>query len=69
MAKGETSAGITESMVMVAEGVKTTIAACRLAERFDIELPIAEAVRRAVTGEASPAAMVHGLMTRDLREE
>ncbi len=69
MAKGESSSGITAGMIMVAEGVKTTEAVCRLGERLHIELPVAEAVRKAVNGTAAPADMVRELMTRSLRGE
>ncbi|MCZ6781668.1 MAG: NAD(P)-dependent glycerol-3-phosphate dehydrogenase [Proteobacteria bacterium] len=53
----------------VAEGVRTTRAACRLAERVGSELPIADTVRQILAGELSPADAVTALMTRQLGSE
>jgi glycerol-3-phosphate dehydrogenase (NAD(P)+) len=53
----------------VVEGVPTTRAACRLAERLDVELPIADMVRKVIDGELTPAEAGVALMTRQLRSE
>jgi glycerol-3-phosphate dehydrogenase (NAD(P)+) len=53
----------------VAEGVETTRAACRLAERVGVELPIAEMVRQVLDGERTPVEAGEALMTRQLRSE
>ncbi|MCZ6463450.1 MAG: glycerol-3-phosphate dehydrogenase, partial [Proteobacteria bacterium] len=53
----------------VAEGVRTTRAACRLAERVGSELPIADTVRQILDGELSPADAATALMTRQLGSE
>ena len=53
----------------VAEGVQTTRAACRLAEKVGVELPIAEMVRRVLAGEATPDQAGRALMTRQLGRE
>ena len=53
----------------VVEGVATTRAACRLAERLKVELPIAVMVRKVIDGELSPAEAGEALMTRQLRSE
>ena len=53
----------------VAEGVQTTRAACRLAEKVGVELPIAEMVRRVLAGEATPEQAGRALMTRQLGPE
>jgi glycerol-3-phosphate dehydrogenase (NAD(P)+) len=53
----------------VAEGVETTRAACRLAAKVGVELPIAEMVRRVLAGEATPTEAAKGLMTRQLGPE
>ena len=45
LGQGKTLAEIIAGMDEVAEGVKTTYAVCRLAERLGVEMPIAEAVR------------------------
>lgn len=53
----------------VAEGVPTTRAACRLAQRLGVEMPIAEQVRAVIEGERTPAEAGRTLMTRQLRSE
>jgi glycerol-3-phosphate dehydrogenase (NAD(P)+) len=53
----------------VAEGIPTTLAACRLARRLGVELPIAEQVRAVLEGEKTPAEAGQTLMTRQLRSE
>lgn len=60
---------IVEELGQVAEGVRTTRAACRLAARVGVELPIAEMVRRILDGEQTPLEAGHGLMTRQLGSE
>ena len=60
---------VTAEIGEVAEGVRTTRAACRLAERVGVELPIAEMVRRVLAGDASPAEAGRALMTRQLGRE
>jgi glycerol-3-phosphate dehydrogenase (NAD(P)+) len=53
----------------VAEGVVTTRSAGALAARVGVEMPIVEAVRRALF-EGEPArALIGELMTRELRAE
>jgi glycerol-3-phosphate dehydrogenase (NAD(P)+) len=56
-------------MAEVAEGVRTTYAACELAERAGVELPIAAMVREVLDGRLAPAAAVEKLMTRKLGHE
>ncbi len=53
----------------VAEGVRTTRAACRLAEKVGVEMPIADMVRQVLDGERTPAEAGYGLMTRQLGSE
>jgi len=60
---------IVEELGEVAEGIRTTRAACRLAERLGVELPIAEMVRRIIDGEQTPFEAGYGLMTRQLGSE
>ncbi|MGH0035880.1 MAG: NAD(P)H-dependent glycerol-3-phosphate dehydrogenase [Myxococcota bacterium] len=60
---------IVQELGEVAEGVRTTRAACQLAERVGVELPIAEMVRRILDGEHTPLEAGHGLMTRQLGSE
>jgi glycerol-3-phosphate dehydrogenase (NAD(P)+) len=60
---------IVQELGEVAEGVRTTRAACQLAERVGVELPIAEMVRRILDGEQTPLEAGHDLMTRQLGSE
>jgi len=53
----------------VAEGVRTTRAVCQLAERLDIELPIAQTVGAVLDGEVTPLDAGLRLMTRQLGSE
>ena len=60
---------ILEAMGEVAEGVNTTRAACQLAQRVGVEMPIAETVRAVLDGELTPLDAGRQLMTRQLRSE
>ncbi|MBW2267100.1 MAG: NAD(P)-dependent glycerol-3-phosphate dehydrogenase [Deltaproteobacteria bacterium] len=60
---------IVGAMSEVAEGVRTTTAACVLARRHKIEMPIAEAVQRVLEGEIGVEGAVNQLMSRQLRNE
>lgn len=53
----------------VAEGVRTTHAACQLAERVGVELPIAQGVKLLLAGAVDPKEGVTQLLTRQLRGE
>ena len=69
LAAGESMAAIAASMIQVAEGVKTTEAACLLADKYGLDMPIAAAMRRVIVEGASPRDLAYELMTRSLREE
>ncbi len=69
LGKGETIDGILGSMREVAEGVKTTPAAARLAENLDIEMPITQAMTAILAGKIEPAEALKRLMTRQLKVE
>lgn len=60
---------IVAELGQVAEGIPTTRAACRLAARLGVEMPIAEQVRAVIEGERTPAEAGRTLMTRQLRSE
>jgi len=67
--RGRTLDEVLAGMKMVAEGVKTTEAAVRLAKHFDVEMPIASEVYR-VLFEHKPAAIaLEDLMKRELKPE
>lgn len=53
----------------VAEGVRTTRAAVRLANRLGVEAPIATQVQRVLDGERTPQEAGLALMTRQLKSE
>jgi glycerol-3-phosphate dehydrogenase (NAD(P)+) len=55
--------------VMVAEGVRTTRAACALAERVGVEMPIAEQMRAVLYEARPPREAVDALMIRSLKRE
>jgi glycerol-3-phosphate dehydrogenase (NAD(P)+) len=69
LGQGRKLADILEELGEVAEGVRTTYAACQLAERIGVELPIAAGVRMLLEGEVDPREGVKLLLTRQLRGE
>jgi glycerol-3-phosphate dehydrogenase (NAD(P)+) len=69
LGEGRKLAEIVEELGEVAEGIRTTRAACRLAERMGVELPIAEMVRRILDEEQTPLEAGYDLMTRQLGSE
>ncbi len=54
---------------MVAEGVRTTLAACALAERARVEMPIAMQMREVLYRGRPPREAVEALMLRTLKRE
>jgi glycerol-3-phosphate dehydrogenase (NAD(P)+) len=54
---------------MVAEGVRTTLAACALAEEASVEMPIAQQMRAVLYEGKAPGAAVDELMLRTLKRE
>ena len=69
LGQGRRLGEIIEELGEVAEGVSTTRAACRLAARLQVEMPIAEKVRQVLDAEFTPAEAGHALMTRQLHSE
>ncbi len=69
LGRGEQLADIVRSMNEVAEGVRTTIAACALAGIHGVEMPIAAGVKRILEGELRPKEAVEQLLSRQLRAE
>ena len=66
---GETLDQVTESMNMVAEGVRTTESMHALAEHHEIDVPITAAVYSVLFGGKRPGEMVKRLMTRSAKSE
>jgi glycerol-3-phosphate dehydrogenase (NAD(P)+) len=69
LGQGRNLTDILEEMGEVAEGVMTTRAACRLADRLGVEMPIAAMVRQVLDGEKTPREAGVALMTRQLKSE
>lgn len=69
LGKGRSLAEITAGMHEVAEGVKTTAAIKKLAERLKVEMPIASEVYAVLYEGKTSSAAATALMTRPLREE
>jgi glycerol-3-phosphate dehydrogenase (NAD(P)+) len=53
----------------VAEGVRTTLAACALAQRAGVEMPIAQQMRAVLYERKPPRGAVEDLMSRPLKKE
>ncbi len=69
MGKGEKLEDILGSMREVVEGVRTTPAALRLATDLGVEMPIAAAMVRLLSGETDPKTALRELMLRSLKKE
>lgn len=69
LARGRPLADVLRGMRMVAEGVNTTKAALRLAERHDVEVPITQEVHAFLFEGKSPDQAVEDLMVRKLKPE
>jgi glycerol-3-phosphate dehydrogenase (NAD(P)+) len=69
LGQGRKLRDIVEELGQVAEGIRTTRAACKLARKLGVELPICNMVRQVLDGELTPAQAGHDLMTRQLRSE
>jgi glycerol-3-phosphate dehydrogenase (NAD(P)+) len=69
LGRGRTLEEITSSTRMIAEGVKTTKSAVQLAQRFGIEMPIAEKMHAVLYEGLRPQEALTDLMERKLKEE
>ena len=67
--KGKHLKEVLEKMVMVAEGVKTTKAAVKLASNVRVELPIAEQVYKVLFHRKNPKKAIRDLMVRKAKKE
>jgi glycerol-3-phosphate dehydrogenase (NAD(P)+) len=67
--RGKKLREILSGMVMVAEGVKTTKAAVRLADSVGVELPIAEQVYSVLFHGKNPRRAIRDLMVRKAKKE
>lgn len=69
LARGRSLAEIVHGMSEVAEGVRTTYAACRLAAKLGMDMPIATNLRAVLEGELTPVQAGLRLMSRQLKSE
>ena len=69
LAKGKKINDILAELGSVAEGVKTSKAICELAKKFDIEVPVSNAIYEAVYTDITPEQLLSKLMNRKLKEE
>jgi glycerol-3-phosphate dehydrogenase (NAD(P)+) len=69
LAKGRKLADIVGSMTMIAEGVETTAAACGLARKCQVDMPITEQMDAILSGRTSPRDAIRELMERELKSE
>ena len=69
LGQGESLEEILGSMREVAEGVKTTPAAAKLAQGLEIEMPITSAMTAILGGKIAPKDALKMLMTRQLKVE
>lgn len=67
--QGKTLAETLEEVDMVVEGVTTTKAAYRLAESFNVEMPITEQIYQVLFTGLDPAIAVNNLMSRGKTKE
>jgi len=69
IASGMTLSQVLDSMVMVAEGVRTTRSAAELARRHSIEMPITEQMNEVLFHDKDPKRAIAELMVRDPKPE
>ncbi|MBU1306951.1 MAG: NAD(P)-dependent glycerol-3-phosphate dehydrogenase, partial [Alphaproteobacteria bacterium] len=69
LGRGERPDAIVQSGARLAEGVSTTPVADALARSLDVDAPLISAVHAVLSGEASIATVVAGLMSRPLKRE
>ncbi len=69
LAKGESLQQILTGLGHVAEGVNASKAVAGLAQRFEVDMPIVQAVCQLLSGERSAKAMLSELLSRDPVDE
>src|SRR5690606_16026719 len=67
--KGKRLEEVEQEMSMIAEGVRTTQSVYELAEKYQIEMPITEAVHAILFEGKAPQVAVDELMTREPKHE
>lgn len=69
LGRGRSLEEIAAGMNEIAEGVKTTLAVKRLADRLGVDMPITSEVHAVLYEKKSASDAAHELMTRPLKEE
>ena len=69
LAKGRKLSDVIDSMTMIAEGVETTAAACDLAQKRSVDMPITRQMDAILQGRTSPRDAIRELMERELKAE
>ncbi|MFA6075429.1 MAG: NAD(P)H-dependent glycerol-3-phosphate dehydrogenase [Negativicutes bacterium] len=69
LAQGKSVEEINKKLQMVAEGLKTTLAAKRLADKYGVEMPIVEAAYQVIYKQAVTLTTLQQLMARDKKSE
>jgi glycerol-3-phosphate dehydrogenase (NAD(P)+) len=69
LGRGESIATITQSMSMVAEGVRSSLSVLQLAQRCKIEMPITEQVAAVCEGKTNAQDALVQLMARASKSE
>lgn len=69
LGRGESIQEITQSMSMVAEGVRSSLSVLQLAQRCKIEMPITEQVAAVCEGSISATDALGQLMSRAIKSE
>ena len=67
--QGQTLEVVLREMGMVVEGVKSTVAAYQLSQKYDVDMPIATELYRILVENKSAKKAVNDLMTRDKTNE
>ena len=67
--KGSDLESVLNQSHMIVEGVKTAFSIKKICEKFDIEMPICEAVFKVLYKDSDPEKEVDLLMTRNLKSE
>ena len=68
-ARGCSVEEVNRELKMVAEGIKTTYSARRLAEKYNVDMPLAHAAYRIIYERADARAILQELMTREKKAE
>ena len=67
--QGLTASEAVKQVGMVVEGINALPSALKLAKKYNVDIPIIEAVDKTVNGGVPPLDAVNSLMTRDKRNE